>query len=252
MAALVAATARTVGVAPFVGPVAPGSPCAGLDAPCSARVPDRSVRLCRDCLAAEQAAYNRHLLAKAWSTVPNWPYARFGNPEWRGDPRIVTKVEQWRSRRAVGSILEGQNLAILGETGVGKTSAAIAICARMLTRAESPTTATADLAWAAGLHWANARDLVEATRKHPLGQRDDAPEIKSAKEAKVLVVDDLGFEVQRRDDDTIAIIYDHRDKAKASTITTSGLNEKGLNDRYGEAVKRKITERSPFIAEAWR
>lgn len=135
-----------------------------------------------------------------------------------GEPVRVSQTVQ------VVRAYAGNAVAFQGQSGAGKTSLAVA-CLRGLPGA---------LMVAAGA-------LGRARIEHPAGH-GEAPLIRRAMAARVLLVDDLG------QDKTTAIsavedVINHRHDARLVTWVTTGLTEDQIESRYGAGVRRRLTER---------
>jgi len=140
---------------------------------------------------------------------------------------------------AMGWTPEDHSLALIGPTKAGKTTAA-----GLLFRKQVAAGAKAGgelWYWAQRFHWAHASRLATARKRHPLG-RDEAPIVLEAMGATVLVLDDLGWDRATGDDTAIEDVLNERYERELPTIITSGLTQKQILDRYGEAVFRKAFE----------
>lgn len=216
--------------------------CAG---GCDAVVEQRG-DMCPTCQERDARALRRIALAKARRTLPNWPHATFENAGLASivDARLLKAALEWRSEKGG----HAHSLVLLGPTRLGKSTAARAICERVLRKAEDGGLKPEDFARAVGLRWMKARDLADATKRHKLGD-DRAPEERVAYAAPILVIDELGFEQQA--DDAIPRILDVRQDRRLPTIVTSGRRKEDLATRYGEATFARFYERATVV-EAWR
>lgn len=168
----------------------------------------------------------------ARDTLPRWPWARFGDPEFerRANAKLLVAGKVWTPMAG--------NLVLLGPTGDGKTAVATAIAQRLLDAAVASDLAEREQRWATGLRFASAPELVTARRENRFGT-GEAPLVRSAMLAAVLILDELGFEPA---DSVILEVTDARYRTNRVTITTSGLTEDGLSARYGDAVARRLSE----------
>lgn len=163
---------------------------------------------------------------------------------------LVARVEDERLKRVARTwVPQHGNVALLGETDVGKSTAAGIICRRVIHEGVRLGGSFWDLAQ--GIRWFRAMRLEKEAREHPLG-KGECQALRLAEKAKLLVIDDLGWE---RDHKFIADILAERFDSPRLTIITSGLTMdgyedangnwvSGLRDKYGDAVvKRIITTR---------
>jgi DNA replication protein DnaC len=136
-------------------------------------------------------------------------------------------------RAALGQV-DTISALLIGPTRVGKSTAAAVLVRRAL---NAFTDDGSRYPAVRGLVWANALDLAIAERRHPLGAGEPEP-VQAARNASLLVLDDLGLEPEGTIWPLIAHRYDHR----LPTITTSGLTTKGLTKHLGSAGVRRLTE----------
>jgi hypothetical protein len=217
---------------------------------CNEQVPERG-DLCPKCAGDEAKELREMVLAKARRSLPAMAHAHLGNPR-IGDfvhADILAAVRTWRP-------LERDNLVLLGDTGCGKTTAAVAAARRILDLAKTPDAVRI----AAGTRFASALDLHRARTEHARKgfsaerEDDDPPVIAKAKGCELLVLDEVGFEPEPRAGELGVVLdvmqarYNGRGGQRLPTIVTSGLTEQGLARRYGEATKRRITERARVVS----
>jgi DNA replication protein DnaC len=154
-------------------------------------------------------------------------------------PSIMATIAKWKPT-------EG-NLLILGDTGVGKTTAAAYIFKRMVLNMAAKS--QDGLSDALRVRWFTAMQLGKARRESALGRTVD--ELERAKRAKILVIDDVGQSSER--DDFFEII-DHRYYRSAPTIITSGLQKRQVEARFGAEMWRRFTVnggKPAWTAEHW-
>lgn len=202
--------------------------------------------MCERCREREGAELRKLALLKARRSLPAWPHATFENAaiaQMVYRP-VLEAALGWRSSK--GGQVHG--LALLGPTGRGKSTAAHAICDRILRMADRGELAGEDFTRATKLRWTKGRDLADAARRHKLGD-GRSPEEREARGASVLVIDELGYEGLV--DDVIPRLLDHRYEKGLPTIVTSGRKREALAERYGEATVRRFTERATVV-ECWR
>lgn len=214
---------------------------------CDAVVPARG-DFCPSCGERYRREVRENLLRAACASLPDWPEARFEHPSFgkRVSAKIAKAATDWRSSSADGAT---NNLTLLGTTGVGKTTAAVAICRRILDIATTKDIPSDKFTMARGIRWAKARHIATSSRKWRLGD-GDAPELAEALKAPLLVLDELGKEARPRDaeEDAIASMLDDRYERKGFvTIVTSNLTLGELGDRYGHATRRRFTTHGALV-----
>ncbi len=153
-------------------------------------------------------------------------------------------------RRALDSFTGAESVLMIGTTGAGKTLAAMLMLRKIVRRtakawlanrsSPSMTTLESNPPSSRGCIWADALELQVGAARHPLGQ-GPAPEVRAAKMATLLVVDDVAW--AERDHVMLEIVA-HRYNTGRPTIYTAGLPRKELVARLGDAVTRKMIELS--------
>lgn len=162
---------------------------------------------------------------------PNWPWARFDNPEFR--------------RRIHPALLAFQNYkTTLGSgllsfpTGAGKTAVLVAWWEQELARAIESANATEGNEWTlTDFRFVSGFEAAVARRNTPLGS--EARIIREAMDCGLLFFDELGFEPRS---DAIFYIIDHRYRSGRPTVVTTGLSVEEFTARYGDALFRRLTE----------
>lgn len=111
---------------------------------------------------------------------------------------------------------------LLGPTGTGKTTAMDWVAVR----------------WPG--YFIHARELASSERRHGLGE-GYPPELRRAREARVLYLDDVGSEEQR-DLGTLQELLDHRYRNGLAMFATSGLRSDELKAHLGAAYVRRLVD----------
>lgn len=188
----------------------------------------------------------RRRCVSSFANVPSWPHL--------GTAAAFSKVVSEKHLRAFAERWDHSkgSALLLGPSGAGKTSAA----ARALRRLEAdavakiledgasvygmpPSAAEESLSALSSTLWTKAFELVEALGVY--GNELNAPLIVKAKEASILVVDELGPEPAKH----IGVIFDiidRRYERGAPTVGTSGLTKAAFLSRYGDAFFRRLTD----------
>ena len=144
------------------------------------------------------------------------------------DKRLVEAARAWAWGKS--------NLVFMGKTEIGKTTSAAMLFRRLLGLA---VVAGGDTwADAASMQWFRATQLAISRREHQLG-RGEAPEVIAASNARLLFIDDLGWE-----DDVAVIseIFAERYERQYPTVFTTGRTTKELWAMYGAAAARRMLE----------
>jgi DNA replication protein DnaC len=200
---------------------------------CGLEVPARG-DVCPTCSEAHSLALRRMVLSKAWASLPAWDHADLAlGSRCPAHRDLLALVARWT--RADGNVL------LLGKTGAGKSTSAVAGAKRILRRAEAQVLPVDEMAFAVRLRFVRGRDLVADARNHPLGSRGDPPLFRAAERASLLILDEVGFEPPDVQAGTIARLLERRydDKSKR-TWATSGLTKEQFAERYGAALGRKM------------
>lgn len=184
--------------------------------------------LCRACaekaqIAREHEQRRARLAAETLASIPpRFRWASFDAPEMSQRVRPASIIERARELVATGG-----NVVLLGDSGSGKTSLAIALLR-----------AIADDKNTIGRFFTSF-ELAEARRQSRLGA-GEAPAVDRAARAGIIVLDELAAEMARDTgvDEVIRRRHDHN----VRTIYTSGFDRKVISDRYGSGVERRIFE----------
>lgn len=220
-----------------------------LCAPCQTAATERRQREERD----EELGRWRSAVGAPLRTFPAFPHARCATAEFAAavqDPRLRHAAEHYSP--------ELGPLVLAGPTGVGKTTAAVAVAHRIagnitarLAACQRKSEWAADPAWVflRSARFVRAAELARAVRGHPLGQ-GDAPELQAAFGASWLVLDDLGNEPAGFEK-TVLELADHRYVQRLPTLVTSGFTRSQIAGRYGDALLRRWVEPVGAILDLW-
>ncbi len=122
-----------------------------------------------------------------------------------------------------------------GPAGTGKTSLAVAMLRREFGRGASCA-------------YAKAYELGTARAHHRLGD-GEAPAVQRAMSVDALVIDELGSE-QGHHSATLAEIIHARHADCRTTLVTTGLDSAALVARYGDGIRRRLSEGAHAVALA--
>jgi DNA replication protein DnaC len=138
-------------------------------------------------------------------------------------------------KRSWGSLL------FLGPTGVGKSKVIVAIAHRILDAAMAGGLDEHFFHAAMRIRFVSGFELAKAWAKHKLGD-GDPPLVAQAKRASLLLLDEIGYEDTRLDPHAVRDVLHARDDRNMPTLATSGKTRAELDERYGEATTRRMTE----------
>jgi DNA replication protein DnaC len=186
--------------------------------------------------------------APGFQTVPvaGWDWCSTDSPEFK---QRVSKKFQAFAKSYAGNV----SAVLLGPTGRGKTSAALAAVKRIKATAESVAieNPTAELQRIFGLHqiakmrWHSGSQIALARKQHALG-KGEAELITDAIQASLLVIDEVGFEPL---DGALFDVVDGRYMRQKPTVITSGLAPEAFKAKYGDALWRRLTERGAIVED---
>ena len=206
--------------------------------------------LCASIREAKQSEMLRSkVLRRAYATIPGTlEWARRDNPRFQKltlNP-LALQIVRWsrRSDEVFGNVI------LSGPTNSGKTICCVALLHKILDHAAANEVGTVDLDFAKRVRFISALDLVTARRDSGLGAEPE--EVREAKYASLLVLDELGHEAYAQDrDSTLLEVADWRYREGLWTIVTTGRTEKEFRAKYGAAVMRRLTHRGTGFVSMW-
>lgn len=201
---------------------------------------------CAPCLERRraQAAQLQRLapVAEALASIPErHRAASLDSPDlarWVASPELIALAAQ------VAPLESPRVVLLTGATGAGKTTLGTAILRWHLDRGVAEGAAPEARAWATRCLWVPARSLAMARRQAPLGQEPAL--LVRAREASVLLVDDLGQESPQDKDDVIAVLSDRQADGRP-TIVTWGWALGELSRRYSPHLQRRLCEGAALL-----
>ena len=182
------------------------------------------------CDACRERAEASTASVRAWTqAVPaRYAWCAFEAPELGGRVHDASAIA--KAREAAASL---ERVTLIGPAGTGKTVLACAI-------------ARAVAATGARCAFVEARTLASARAQHGLGH-GEAPAVRDAIRAPVLVIDDVGSEAANPQSAIADVIHERHAWARP-TIVTCALNVEGVKGRYGDGVARRLFEGVIVIA----
>lgn len=186
---------------------------------------------CWDCQRADEVRREMEHQERRAGIPSRFAWARLSAPELAGRCRPVGNVGEPVQANVVAAMViqhPGPAVVFYGQAGSGKTSLAVA-CLR-----EVP-----------GGMMVHAGALGRARIEHQAGQ-GEAPLIRRAMQARVLLIDDLG---QDKSTQVSAVedVINVRHDAELATWVTTGLTSRQVEERYGAGVRRRLTERGTAL-----
>jgi len=177
---------------------------------------------CWDCDRAkrEQATLATLVEIRAKTIPAKYAWSRLDAPELPGRVSTVRGVKVDSSR-----ILGAGNVVLVGPSGTGKTSLAVACLRERLTR---------------GGEYFSAVALGQASLRHKAGA-GEAPLVERACRVPLALIDDVGSEAPTAASALPEVIF-RRHEADLATWITTGLKRLELVSRYGEGIARRIVE----------
>lgn len=214
----------------------PAEPCVVLCPSCSAASRDRLAAR----REAEDAAARERMreagLAQAIATIPaKYQWATFDAPE------LLTRVKSRAAIEQARAAITAERVLLVGGAGVGKTSLA---CAMLRSIIEAGRRDASEYRRSASARFSGAYWIAKARGEHRLGD-GEAPVIREALRASVLVIDDLGIE-QAKNTALSEVIYE-RHAEEMPTIVTTGFGFEALAQRYGDGIARRLAEGAKVI-----
>ena len=191
-------------------------------------------RVCDGCIAAVERRAMQEDLERAIGTIPNrGRWARFTSPELPGRVRPSSAIEQ--ASEAQQRLAEGTAhiVVLIGPSGAGKTTLANCIFRRLIETSAKPTR---------GAAWWAASYVGRAPTESPMGS--EAPGVRRCREGSVIVLDDMGAEVdrtaQREASGIVGDVLRERVDEGRCTIVTTFLEQDRIVARYGDGVCRRL------------
>ncbi len=217
---------------------------------CGTPLTDADAFMCPPCVERSRAEREQEILRErsrrhvaelqrlayaVLASAPDWEHARIDSPALH---RFPIDLQRWTRSYSTGSA------TILGPSGAGKTSSVLAMLRRLGDEAMARERARRSWEIAAETRrlgeavWTTGHAIARARKQHGLGD-DEAPPIRQAMRASLLIIDELGFEPLT---EALFEVIDTRYTRRRPTIVTSGLTAEQFMARYGVAMLRRLTD----------
>lgn len=186
------------------------------------------------CSACFRRQTDERYMAPAVATIPPmFATVRLAD-EW------LAKLVGAQAMQRAGVSLAAPRIAFLGPPGAGKTSLAVAMF-RAAVEADMQSRPRDVFSPRACEHrYVSAHALAKARAMHPLGD-GEAPLVRAALEAPLLLIDELGGEDSRHASAVGEVIYE-RHAAQMPTWITTGTTPEKLAERYSGGIGRRLFE----------
>jgi len=135
-------------------------------------------------------------------------------------------------------------MLMLGPPGAGKTALACAVLGAWIRRGEVLGATWDEVGVAASARYATDAQLCAAAAAHPLGQ-GDAPLVRAALRASLLVLDELGSDLAGRKA-ARDVLFARYDEGKPTVITT-GQTREDVEKFWGGGAGRRIWTQSYVV-----
>jgi DNA replication protein DnaC len=142
-------------------------------------------------------------------------------------PKLLAFADKWQPGRGP--------VALLGLSGVGKTTAMVLCAKRLVTEALNAGDDTRPITRAM---WTTGIELARESREARFGSRNET--LHEALRAPVLFIDEIGQE--RSEPQWLLELMDERYFHNRPTVSSSGLQRDELENRYGAGAVRRLTE----------
>lgn len=197
--------------------------------------------VCTKCLLETVRARRESYLAEARASIPTV----FRGLRLDGDelPRRVTSA----SPELLAAALEytaSARVVLLGPSGAGKTSIGCAMLNALIDRGAALDCTPTAFRTAQGARFVDALELRTAVAEWKLGQ-GTPPEVEEAHAATVLLLDDVGKELELKTANPIPEIVRYRHARGLPTWVTTSLDETKMTISYDQAHMRRIFEGAP-------
>lgn len=182
-------------------------------------------------------------------------WCRVGRPEYiAGTKRAIECAKHCADPKRAMDLIQravwkrdNGNLLFVGPQRIGKTNTVIAIGNRLLDAAERPQLTRDDLDFLCGIRFVTGLDLARARSETSFGHEPAL--IRRAKNATLLILDEIGFEDDKFDPHAVRDVVYHRYRMGRSspTLVTSGCTVAELAKRYGAAMVERLTDLGELI-----
>jgi DNA replication protein DnaC len=195
--------------------------------------------LCSHCLPRAGQAHRSAALRAARESIP--PLFRELDADTLRQRTGLPQATLDQARDAIGR----PRVVLAGAAGRGKTSLACWMLRQVIDAgAEGPRDTFRRARWA---RFVDAARLCRAAREHPLGE-GEPPMLAQAQRASVLVLDDVGSELEMRmpTNPVVDVLRERHAAARATWVTTF-LPPDAFEKAYGSGTTRRVFEGATIL-----
>ena len=196
----------------------------------------RAAKWSRERLAAKEKAHDDSRVRRLSACLDGIPSLFQGLR--LDQPLLAARVRRPEAIAEARAAMLAPMVSLVGGAGSGKTSIAAAMLGDLVALAVAHNGPAARLSRSA--LWVSAPALARARAAHPLGE-GEAPLVRRCLAASLLIVDDVGFERQDMSGAVGEVLYE-RHSQELHTWSTTGFTSAQLAERYGDGVKRRLSE----------
>lgn len=198
----------------------------------------RSGDVCAPCMPAYRRARRAEQLADAFEGMPtNFRGLRLGSPELAARVKSAFGPDDYEGIAAM--VRSARLVSLIGKSAAGKTALACALLNELLVEALEGRASAAAFARAKRVRIVNCTELLRLAMQQGLGE-PESRELRAYRTASLLVLDDLGAEPRTGIASPIPDVIHYRYQEGLPTITTTGLTQRAVADRYDGGIERRI------------
>lgn len=182
------------------------------------------------------------------ANLPNWPFARWDNAEWRNacDITVASRLRAWQPFERQGrNFVAGKGTLVCGGPRTGKSTGVYAAIRKAVKEIREAADKGEPIGRLPRVQWTTEAQLV-------VEQRQFRSELFGrCARADVLVIDEVGLAgghaAPTGQSPVIMHMLCERYDRGLTTVITSGIGTKSLLERYGAGALRRMTERAVVV-----